>query len=111
MCIHQKNSFIQLDFTTQDISIHRHTAESVNIGHNQLKYRQEGTVERLFVYKENPLKLEIENFIQSIVSDKNKISPDKDLEALKLSLKIDKLLESNYDSYNRRHGQPAQPCM
>lgn len=111
MCIHQENAFIQLDFTTQDISIHRHTATSVNIGHNQMKYKQAGTVERLFVYKENPLKLEIEHFIHSITTGENKIAPKKDLEALKLSLSIEKALGFSHDSHNSRDRKPTHPSM
>lgn len=111
MAIHQEGSFIQLDFTTQDISIHRHTTESVNIGHNQLKYRQAGTVERLFVYKDNPLKLEIEYFVKSIITETNKIAPQKDLEALKLSLSIEKALGLTHDRTNSRHGNTAEQSL
>lgn len=111
MCIHQKEEFIQLDFTTQDIFIHRHTTASVKIGHNQLKYKQAGTVERLFVYKENPLKLEIEHFIHSIVTGEDKIAPTKDLEALKLSLKIEEELGYIYDSNNRRNRNITYSCV
>jgi len=63
MSIHQPDSFIHLDFSTQDIAIHSNTHESVKIGSKALRYRQEGTVKRLFVYNENPLKLEIEHFM------------------------------------------------
>ena len=111
MSIHQEKSYIQLDFTTQDISIHRHKTESVNIGHNQMKYKQAGTVERLFVYKENPLKLEIENFISSIVTGENRAEPKKDLEALKLSLKIEEILGTNHDRNHCRDRKPANLCL
>lgn len=111
MTIHQEGAFIQLDFTTQDISIHRHTTASVHIGHNQLEYRQEATVERLFVYKDNPLKLEIEHFAHSIITGKNKIAPQKDLEALKLSLSIEKALGHMHDSSHSRNWHPAKPSL
>jgi len=107
MSIHQESAFIELDFTTQDIFIHRHTTASVKIGHNQLKYKQEGTVERLFVYKENPLKLEIEHFIGSITTGKNRRNPTKDLEALKLTLEIEQALGNHYDSNHRGNWKPA----
>ena len=111
MCIHQEKEFIQLDFTTQDIFIHRHTTASVKIGHNQLTYKQAGTVERLFVYKENPLKLEIEHFIRSIMTGENKIAPEKDLEALKLSLEIEQSIGQYYDSDNRGERGVTHPCL
>ena len=92
MAIHQEDAFIQLDFTTQDIFIHRHTSSSVTIGHNQMKYKQESTIERLFVYKDNPLKQEIEHFINSIRTGTNSLDPKQDIEALKLTLAIEKTL-------------------
>ncbi|MFA5074894.1 MAG: Gfo/Idh/MocA family oxidoreductase [Candidatus Babeliales bacterium] len=94
MCIHQKNSFIKLDFTTQDISIHKSASDSVKIGSDQLKYKQESTIERLFVYKDNPLKLEIENFVNSIKTGKQLSDAQQDLSALSLTLKIEEILET-----------------
>lgn len=89
MSIHQKDSFIKLDFTTQDIFIHRHTSDSVTVGSNQLQYKQEATIERLFVYKDNPLKQEIEHFAKSIESGKKLRNTEKDLAALKLTLELE----------------------
>ncbi|MFC1894749.1 Gfo/Idh/MocA family protein [Candidatus Dependentiae bacterium] len=100
MCIHQANSFVKLDFTTQDISIHRHTSDSVKISSNQLKYKQESTIERLFVYKDNPLKLEIENFVKSIKTNKKLTLRKKDLTALDLTLKLEDFLEKKPDDCN-----------
>ena len=94
MAIHQQDAFIQLDFTTQDISIHRHTSSSVNVGHNQLKYKQESTVERVFVYKDNPLKLEIEHFIDAVRNGTNLVNPEQDLGALKLTLSLEQQLKN-----------------
>lgn len=100
MCIHQKSSYIKLDFTTQDISIHRHASDNVKIGINQLKYKQESTIERLFVYKENPLKSEVEHFIKSIKSAKNLTNKENDLAALYLTLELEKLVESKTNDSN-----------
>ena len=111
MAIHQKNAFFQLDFTTQDIFIHRHTSTSVKVGHNQLRYKQEGTVERLFVYKENPLKQEIEHFIKSIETGKNRTFAKQDLDALKLTLEIEKALGCKHDSAHRRDWKPSSTCV
>ena len=112
MCIHQNNSFIKLDFTTQDISINRHTSDSVKISANQLKYKQEGTIERLFVYKDNALKLEVENFAKSIKSGKKLIDAQKDIVALNLTFEIEKLLEAELnDCGNSRDRQPTNRSM
>jgi predicted dehydrogenase len=111
MAIHQEDSFIQLDFTSQDIFIHRHATASVKVGHNQMRYQQAGIVERLFVYKENALKLEIEHFAKSIVTGKDKIAPKKDLEALKLSLEIETALGYSHDCINSRNRNSSRPCL
>ena len=99
MVIHQEDAFIELDFTTQDILIHRHASASVKIGNNELHYRQEGTIERIFVYKENPLKAEIEHFINAIKTGSKLIQPQQDLDALKLTLALEEMvLEGNNKS-------------
>ncbi len=92
MAIHQKSEFLLLDFTTQDISIHRHGSSSIQVGADQLKYKQESTIERLFVYKENAIKLEIEHFIAAIKTGQNRVNPEKDLAALALIFEIESKL-------------------
>jgi len=94
MAIHQKEAFIQLDFTTQDIHIHKSVTDSVKVNQKEkeLTYKQEGSVERLFVYKENPLKLEIENFIKSVKTGTKRINPQQDIKALALALDLEKIL-------------------
>ena len=82
-------SFVKLDFTTQDISIHRHTSDSVKVGTNQLQYKQEATIERLFVYRDNPLKQEVEHFAQSVTTHKKLRNAKRDLTALRLTLKLE----------------------
>lgn len=92
MIMHQKNEYIKLDFTTQDIAVHRHASSSVQIGSDQLKYKQESSIEHLFVYKDNPLKQEVEHFAKSIKTGLDLHNPDQDLRALKLTLEIEGLL-------------------
>lgn len=89
MSIHQADAFIELDFTTQDLSIHRHASSSAKVNDQEVRYRQEGTIERLFVYKDNPLKLEIEHFIRSIQTGNNRTQADQDLTALAVTLTIE----------------------
>lgn len=92
MTVHQKNEFIKLDFTTQDISIHRQMNTSVQIGSDQMKYKQEALTERLFVYKDNPLKLEVENFVKTIQTGNDTIDPEQNLTAIKLTFEIERIL-------------------
>jgi predicted dehydrogenase len=92
MAVHQKNEYLSMDFTTQDLTIHRHASSSVQLSADQLKYKQEGTVEQVFVYKDNPLKLEIEHFIKSITTGNNILNPREDLAALEITFAIEKEL-------------------
>lgn len=89
MSIHQADAFIELDFTTQDISIHRHASSSSRVGEHEVRYRQEETIERLFVYKDNPLKLEIDHFINSIKTGHNRTQAELDLAALAVTITIE----------------------
>ncbi len=93
MTVHQKNNFLKLDFTTQDIAIHSHSTDSFKIGKDQMRYKQQGTVQRLFVFKDNPLKLEIEHFVNSIVNRTDMLDAKQDIAALQTAFDIDKLLE------------------
>lgn len=92
MVVHQKNEFIQLDFTTQDLLIHRHNSSSIQVGSDQLKYKQESFIERLFVHRDNPLKQEVEYFAQAIKTKTHELNPEHDLSALEACLNIDDLL-------------------
>jgi predicted dehydrogenase len=92
MAIHQAGEYIHLDFTTQDLTIHRQATSSVQVGSDQLKYRQEATIERVFVYKDNPLKLEIEHFVNAITTGDRLTNASQDLAALKLTFDIERVL-------------------
>ncbi len=92
MNIHQKDAFISLDFATQDIAIHKRASTSFNIGPDALTYKQESTIEHLFVYKDNPLKQEVEYFIDSIANKKNLINAEQDLTALDVTFKLEQEL-------------------
>ncbi|MBY0353530.1 Gfo/Idh/MocA family oxidoreductase [Candidatus Babeliales bacterium] len=92
MEIHQEKSYILLDFTTQDIAIHRHASSSVHVGSDALKYKQESMIEHLFVYKDNPLKLEVEYFVNAIREKQNLFNPEQDLSALNITFDIERQL-------------------
>jgi len=94
MSIHQKDAFIQLDFTTQEIYIHSRATASVKVGSKQMKYKQEGNIKRLFVYNENPLKSEIENFIKAVKTGKKVRNATHDMKALEVALELENLMRS-----------------
>lgn len=92
MTVHQEQEFISLNFTTQDLAIHRSASSSIQIGQDQLRYKQESLVEHLFVYKDNPLKLEIEHFIKAVKNGAQQNKPYEDTAALRLTFAIEERL-------------------
>ncbi len=100
MSISQEDAFISLDYTSQDINIFRKGHSQHIFGNKELRYKNEYTLERLFVYKDNPLKMEIKHFIECI-GDGNKrmVSVQNELRSLEIALKIDELLKSNNDKF------------
>lgn len=63
LTITQEKSYVVLDFATQDIHIHRMASSAYLMAREELKYKQESFVEKIFVHKDNPLKLEQIHFI------------------------------------------------
>lgn len=80
MGIHQKDSFISIDFTTQDITCHSPVDESTPC------------IEKYM--KGNPLEHEIQYFIDAIISGQNRRNPTQDIKALQVVFDIEKQLSS-----------------
>ncbi len=95
MSLHGDRSLIQLDFTTQDINIYRQGQTQQVLGDGEMRYRNEFVHERLFVYKDNPLKLEIMHFINCVTGKVSRVvTVEHDLESLKVALKTDELIRA-----------------
>lgn len=92
MAVHQKNASLNLDFGTQDLTIHRQASSSVQVGNDQLQYRQESLIEHVFVYKDNPLKLEVMHFINAIETNTDRRNAAKDLQALAIIFEVERQL-------------------
>ncbi len=93
--ITQDDALIVLDYTNQDINVIRKGQSQHIFGEKELKYKNEFTQERLFVYKDNPLKLEIRHFIECVEGKSARmVSVEHDLRCLKVALDVDGLLQS-----------------
>ncbi|MBI3395591.1 MAG: Gfo/Idh/MocA family oxidoreductase [Spirochaetia bacterium] len=66
LTISQEKAYIVLDFATQDIDIHRQATSAFLMTREELKYRQESFVEKIFIHKDNPLRQEHLHYIQCI---------------------------------------------
>ena len=85
----QKESSILLDYTEQEIFVHRQSSSESQLSPGSLRYKQESLVERIFVHKDNPLKLELKHFIDCAANgNRRKLSIKKELNSLNIALQI-----------------------
>lgn len=89
LSITQKDSYVILDYTDQEIYVHRQSTSEHVVRKDSLRYKQESLVERIFVHKENPLKLELQHFIDCVKNGApRKVAVDKELYSLEIALGI-----------------------
>ncbi len=94
LTVHQPNAYVFLDYSNQEIHIHRQAGSSVAMTSQHLSYRQESIIERLFVHKGNPLKFEIQHFIEHATDkSKRKVNVDQELRSLAVALRLLELLK------------------
>lgn len=94
LAITQPNAYVVLNYAEQDLHIYRQGTSEYIISRETVGYKQESFIERIFVHKDNPLKLELVHFIDCI---SNKTSPmtslDAELKALEVTLQIQNKLK------------------
>ncbi len=62
-----RNAFIEANLLDKNISVHRHSSgEYLNHNTTGVKYRQESIIERILVPNAEPLRMQIEHFIQCV---------------------------------------------
>jgi predicted dehydrogenase len=100
LAITQKDAYIFLDYTDQDIHIHRQASSEHTLTKEELRYKQESFIERIFVHKENPLKLEIKHLIDCVTNHlnnkkENSASIERELHSLNVALEIIEKFKKN----------------
>lgn len=89
LSITQKDSFVVLDYTDQEIYVHRKSSSEHKLSKDSLRYKQESMVERIFVHKDNPLKLELKHFLDCAANGSpRKVAIDSELYSLEIALNI-----------------------
>ena len=89
LAVTQKDSYVLLDYTDQEIYVHRHSSSEHQLSRESLRYKQESLIERIFVHRENPLKLEIKHFIDCVKNGSpRKVAVDNELYSLEIALDI-----------------------
>ena len=92
LSISQPDAYIRLDYADQELRIHRQTTTEHRLTREELKYREQFNVERVFVHKDNPLKLELRNFLQTIHAGNIVYQPESELCSLEIALRVLKLI-------------------
>ncbi|MFN3603549.1 MAG: Gfo/Idh/MocA family oxidoreductase [Leptonema sp. (in: bacteria)] len=99
LTITQEKSYVVLDFATQDIDIHRMASSAYLMTKEELKYKQESFVEKIFVHKDNPLKLEQIHFINCCLGiEEPHVSNEKDILTLSYAYKILEEIHKNINN-------------
>jgi len=97
LAITQPDAYIFLDYTDQDIQIHRRAASEYVLNRESIRYRQESFVEHLFVHKENPLKLEILHILKAVREAQRsgavELLEQDDVRSLAVALEIERMIE------------------
>jgi predicted dehydrogenase len=89
LAVTQRSEYIFLDYTTQDILVHRRASSQHQLGIQELKYTQESFIERIFVHRENPLKLELRHLIDCVANGADRrISVENELMSLRVALAV-----------------------
>ncbi len=90
LSISSEDAYFILDYATQDIVIHRQATSKSNIKlFGGINYRQESTIERVFIHRDNPLKLENMHFANTILKkEKPIVSIYDDLRTLEITESI-----------------------
>jgi predicted dehydrogenase len=96
LAITQPDAYIVLDYTDQDIQIHRRAAQEYTLNRESIRYRQASFVEHLFVHRDNPLKLEIQHLIRSMLrrraGERFELAEGDDLRSLAMALTIERMI-------------------
>ncbi|MFH1563567.1 MAG: Gfo/Idh/MocA family oxidoreductase [Nitrospirota bacterium] len=93
LAVTQSNAYIILDYAEQDLHIYRQGTSEYIISREAVGYKQESFIERIFVHKDNPLKLQLVHFVDCVSKGIPPMTSfEAELKALAVTLQIqDKL--------------------
>lgn len=100
LAITQRDAYVFLNYTDQDIQIHRRAASEYILNRESIRYRQESFVEHLFVHKENPLKLEILHLVNAVReaqrTGRAQLADNDDVRSLAVALAIEGMIREGH---------------
>src|SRR5881396_3157082 len=66
LAVTQPDAYVVLDYSEQDIRVHRRAAQEYTLNRESIRYRRASFVEHVQVHKDNPLKLEILHLARAV---------------------------------------------
>ncbi len=98
LSVSTEEAYFLLDYSTQDITIHRQATSQSNIKTSLgINYKQESIIERVFIHRDNPLKLEDAHFANCILNIENKIVPiENDVNTIRITEEILKQIRETW---------------
>ena len=110
LAITQADAYLVLDYTDQDIQIHRRAAQEYTLNRESIRYRQASFIEHLRVHKDNPLKLEILHLIRAWqrarATERVELAEAEDLRSLAMALEIERMIREDRAGVLLRPGFP-----
>ncbi|SDQ95305.1 Gfo/Idh/MocA family protein [Natronobacterium texcoconense] len=94
-----RECFVEVDFLEQSVLIHRDSYPEYVNDEGQNRYRHESVVERPRIDNGEPLRHELESFVESVrTGGEPEVSPEDGIEALETVLTIDSLVDGDRDN-------------
>jgi len=96
LAITQPDAYVVLDYSEQDIRIHRRAAQEYTLNRESIRYRRASFVEHVQVHKDNPLKLEILNLVRAVRRARKGepivLAEAEDIRSLAMALEIERMI-------------------
>jgi len=92
MAVTQRDAYVFLNYTDQDIHIHRQASSHHTLTREELRYATGSFVERVFVHKENPLKQELRHFLECARNGEDPLGLQNELYSLRVALEIEDMV-------------------
>lgn len=98
LSVSQPDAFITLDYADQELKIHRQAMSERHLTRDEFKYREQFQIERVFVHKDNPLKLELRHFLRAARASEVVREPERELRSLDVAIRVVEMLKSSIPS-------------
>src|SRR6267378_3372427 len=96
LSVTQPDAYVVLDYSEQDIRIHRRAAQEYTLNRESIRYRRASFVEHVQVHKDNPLKLEVLHLARAVrrsrAGEPVVLAETEDVRSLAMALEIERMI-------------------